>query len=38
MRTENLRSADNRREFRPYVSFTGLAFYIAVRCGFDKHL
>ena len=21
-----------------YVSFTGLAFYIAVRCGFDKHL
>ena len=22
----------------PYVSFTGFAFYIAVRCGFDKHL
>ena len=21
-----------------YVSFTGFAFYIAVRCGFDKHL
>ena len=20
------------------MSFTGLAFYIAVRCGFDKHL
>ena len=25
-------------DFRPYVSFTGCAFYIAVRCGFDKHL
>ena len=23
---------------RPYVSFTEFAFYIAVRCGFDKHL
>ena len=23
---------------RIYVSFTGFAFYIAVRCGFDKHL
>ena len=23
---------------RLYVSFTGFAFYIAVRCGFDKHL
>ena len=23
---------------RPYVSFTGFAFYIALRCGFDKHL
>ena len=34
----DLRSADNRHEFRPYVSFTGFAFYIAVRCGFDKHL
>ena len=21
-----------------YMSFTGFAFYIAVRCGFDKHL
>ena len=21
-----------------HVSFTGFAFYIAVRCGFDKHL
>ena len=34
----DLRSADNRHDFRPYVSFTGFAFYIAVRCGFDKHL
>ena len=25
-------------DFRPYVSFTGFAFYIAVICGFDKHL
>ena len=33
-----LRSADNKHDFRPYVSFTGFAFYIAVRCGFDKHL
>ena len=32
------RSADNRHGFRPYVSFTGFAFYIAVHCGFDKHL
>ena len=24
--------------YRPYVYFTGFAFYIAVRCGFDKHL
>ena len=24
--------------FRLYVSFTGFAFYIAVCCGFDKHL
>ena len=23
---------------RPYAYFTGFAFYIAVRCGFDKHL
>ena len=23
---------------RPYVSFTRFAFYIAVSCGFDKHL
>ena len=22
----------------PYVSFNGFAFYIAVHCGFDKHL
>ena len=26
------------RRFRSYVSFTGFAFYIVVRCGFDKHL
>ena len=25
-------------DVRPCVSFTGFAFYIAVRCGFDKHL
>ena len=31
-------SAENRHDFRPYVSFTGFAFYIAVRCGFNKHL
>ena len=23
--------------FRPCVSFAGFVFYIAVRCGFDKH-
>ena len=34
----DLRSADNRHDVRPCVSFTGFAFYIAVRCGFDKHL
>ena len=34
----NLRSADKRHSFRPYVSFTGFAFYIAVRSGFDKQL
>ena len=34
----DLRSADNRHDFRPYVTFTGFAFYIAVRCCFDKHL
>ena len=32
------RSADKRHDVRPYVSFTGFAFYIAVRCGFDKHI
>ena len=26
------------RPLRPCVSFAGFAFYIAVRCGFDKHL
>ena len=35
---DDLRSADNRHDVRPYVSFTGFAFDIAVRCGFDKHL
>ena len=30
--------ADNRHDVRPYVSFTGFTFYIAVHCGFDKHL
>ena len=34
----DLRNADNKTDFRPYVSFTGFAFYIAVRCGFNKHL
>ena len=34
----DLRSADNRHDARLCVSFTGFAFYIAVRCGFDKHL
>ena len=37
-RHRDLHSADNRHDVRPYVSFTGFAFYIAVRCGFDKHL
>ena len=32
------RHSDNRHDVRPYVSFTGFAFYIAVRSGFDKHL
>ena len=27
-----------RHDVRPYVSFTGFAFHIAVRCGFDKNL
>ena len=30
----DLRNADNRHDARLYVSFTGFAFYIAVRCGF----
>ena len=30
--------ADNIRNLWPYVSFTGFAFYLTVRCGFDKHL
>ena len=34
----DLRRADNKHDFRPYVSFTGFAFYIAIRCAFDKHL
>ena len=34
----DLRSADNRHDVRPYVSFTGFAFYIVIPCGFDKHL
>ena len=33
----DLRSADNRHDARLYASFTGFAFYIAVRFGFDKH-
>ena len=34
----DLHSADNRHDFRPYVSFAGFTFYIAVRCNFGKHL
>ena len=30
----DLRSAERIHDFRPYVSFTGFAFYIVVRCGF----
>ena len=37
-RHSDLRSADNRRDARLYVSFTEFAFYIVVRRGFDKHL
>ena len=37
-RHRDLRCADNRHDVRPYVYFTKFAFYIAVRCGFDKHL
>ena len=33
----DLRSADNRHDFRPYVSLRRFAFYMAVHCGFDKH-
>ena len=29
---------DTPLNFRPCVSFAGFAFYIAVCCGFDKHL
>ena len=29
---------DTPHNFRSYVFFAGFAFYIAVRCGFDKHL
>ena len=36
--SHDLRSADNRHDFRPYVPFTGFEFYIAVLCGFEKHL
>ena len=32
----DLRSAYHKHDFRPYMFVTG--FYIAVRCGFDKHL
>ena len=37
-RHSDLHCADNRHDVRPYVSFTEFAFYIAVCCGFDKHL
>ena len=29
---------DTPYNFKPCVYFAGFAFYIAVRCGFDKHL
>ena len=29
---------DTPHKFRTYVYFTRFAFYIALRCGFDKHL
>ena len=29
---------DTPHNFRSYVSFMGFAFYVAVRCGFDKHI
>ena len=29
---------DTPHNFRPCVSFAGFAFYIAVRCGFAKHV
>ena len=29
---------DTPHNFRPCVSFAGFAFYIAERCGFDKHV
>ena len=29
---------DTPHKFRPCVSFAGFAFYLAVRCGFHKHL
>ena len=37
-RHSDLRCADNRHDVRPHVAFTEFAFYITVRCGFDKHL
>ena len=30
----DLHSEESIHSFMPYVSFTGFAFYIAVRCGF----
>ena len=29
---------DTPHKLKPFVFFSGFAFYIAVRCGFDKHL
>ena len=36
----DLRCADNKHDVtvRPHVSFTEFVFYIAVCCGFSKHL
>ena len=33
-----VQTRDTPHNVRPCVSFAGFAFYIAVRCGFDKHL
>ena len=34
----DLLSAESMHDFRPYVSFTGFAFYVVVSKQLDKHL